>query len=295
MSEPSNWPLTEGGVRIMVPRSILLELENNVLSHELYPTALGYYPSAKHHSMLRVEHDDYLLMYCIEGQGEIVAGDYKVALTAGDLIIVPPGIPHTYAANPDKPWSIFWCHFRGSNARAFYHYLALTVDSPCIEGLNDVALQSNFRSLISIASTGYSLPVFIHAANQLRQLLTFIERLKRRGKNLAASHSLEKVRAFMRESTHRNVSLEELAEISGLSKYHFNRKYKALTGYAPMQHFIHMKVEQACLLLDSTALNIAEIAFQLGYDDPLYFSRVFRKVTGLAPSQYRRHIVESKT
>ena len=91
----------------------------------------------------------------------------------------------------------------------------------------------------------------------------------------------------MRENLDRRLSLEELAQVSNLSKYHFTRKYRDLTGYAPLQHFEHLKVEQACLMLDSSTLNISEIAFQLGYDDPLYFSRVFRKVTGLSPSQYR--------
>lgn len=289
MSEPSSWPLPKDGVRILVSQTILKELEKHILSRALYPSALGYYPNARHHEMLRVEHDDYLLIYCVAGQGKLIAGDYSRTVVAGDLIIVAPGVTHRYAASETQPWSIFWCHFRGDNAAAFYDYLALSQAKPLIEGLSDVALQGGFRSLIGIASAGYSIPVFIHAAQQLSQLLSFAERLQHRRKNLMASYSLNEVTMFMRENIHRAVSLDELAVVSRLSKYHFHRKYKAFTGFAPMQHFEHLKVEQACLLLDSSNLSISDIAFQLGYEDPLYFSRVFRKVAGVAPSHYRRY------
>ncbi|HET8705548.1 MAG TPA: helix-turn-helix transcriptional regulator, partial [Pseudomonadales bacterium] len=72
-----------------------------------------------------------------------------------------------------------------------------------------------------------------------------------------------------------------------LSKFHFSKKYKALTGHSPIQHFIHLKMEQACYLLDISDQAVSLISQQLGYDDPHYFSRLFKKVIGVNPSQYR--------
>ena len=82
--------------------------------------------------------------------------------------------------------------------------------------------------------------------------------------------------------------LEELARTANLSKYHFSKRYKELTGYSPIQHFIHLKMERACYLLDISSQPISQIANSLGYDDAHYFSRLFKKVTGLSPREYRK-------
>ena len=74
-----------------------------------------------------------------------------------------------------------------------------------------------------------------------------------------------------------------------MSKYHFIKKFKAWSGQSPIQYFIHMKIQRACYLLDSTAMSVKEVAATLGYDDMYYFSRLFKKVLGIAPSDYRRH------
>ncbi|MFT6028611.1 MAG: AraC family transcriptional regulator of arabinose operon [Oleiphilaceae bacterium] len=62
-------------------------------------------------------------------------------------------------------------------------------------------------------------------------------------------------------------------------------------GSPPLKYFIELKMEHACFLLEQTSLSMAEIAYQVGYDDALYFSRVFRKVLGLAPSTYRKSLL----
>jgi AraC-like DNA-binding protein len=288
MSKPSDWPLSGQALRILVPKMVLSELAENVLSRDCFPTALGYYPDAQRHQMRRMDHDDYLLMYCVAGLGELSTADYQGDVGSGDLIILPPGVPHQYAAKDASPWTIFWCHFRGCEADAFYQHIRFNEGSPMIRGLNDVALQSGFSSLMSISRTGYSLAAFIHAANQLRQILTLAERLRRRTARERTGSILAEIRDYMLDNLHRHLTLDDLATVGNLSKYHFNRKYRELTGYAPLQHFIHLKIEQACLLLDSSDMSISNIAFELGYDDPLYFSRVFRKVTGVAPSHYRK-------
>ena len=86
---------------------------------------------------------------------------------------------------------------------------------------------------------------------------------------------------------HGSLNLDELAAQFKLSRFHFAKTYRALTGHAPIQDFIQLKMAQACRLLDQGSLEVRQIAEQLGYDDPYYFSRLFRKVVGMAPSHYR--------
>ena len=287
MSEPSSWPLPEKGLRFLAPKFILDHLSENVLTRECYPTAMGYYPEASGHSMSRDNHDDYLLLYCEGGVGELEAGDFAGRVERGDVLILPRGLAHRYRADLSNPWTIFWCHFRGDLADAFLAHTGVTQTMPVLKGVAEPALKSSFKSLLSIARTGYGKTAFVHSANQLRQILTLLARLRKKRARWQKNFDFDAVRNYMMDNLDQVLTLEELAAVCNLSKYHFAHKYKELTGYAPLQHFAHMKVEHACFLLDSTEFNVGQISFQLGYDDPLYFSRVFKRVTGLSPSNYR--------
>ena len=87
----------------------------------------------------------------------------------------------------------------------------------------------------------------------------------------------------------RRLNLDELVTAtSELSRYHFIREYKRQTGQTPMQAFQRIKVSHACYLLDISDDTLARIAARLGYDDPYYFSRLFKKVMGVSPGHYRR-------
>ena len=293
MSDPSAWPLSEEAFRILVPDAMLLMLEQHVLSRDCFPTALGYYPRAYDHQMGRIGHDDFIMIYCASGAGELVTDSYQGQVVSGDLIVLPPGSKHRYASQDNSPWTLFWCHFRGALAGDFYRQLPLRPGCPIIHGSNDLTLQSSFSSLIRTVRKAYSVSDYIHVANHLRHTLALIEPIYRQVNNspirtILTEASVSELREYMRDNLHKQLSLDDLAKVSKLSKYHFNRKYKALTGHSPLQHFIELKIEQACFLLESSHLRIADIAFQLGYDDPLYFSRVFRKVMAVSPSQYRK-------
>lgn len=287
MSEPSSWPLTEKGLRFLAPKFILEHLRENVLTHECYPTAIGYYPSARGHSMRRERHDDYLILYCEDGVGQVEVGGFRGVVRRGDVLILPRGLAHEYRADQSQPWTIYWCHFQGTLAGAFLDHIGLETQVPFIRGIATPSLLSSFKSLLSITKTGYSKTAFVHASNQLRQLLTLVARLRRKQSGIEKNGDYALVRNFMADNLDQTITLDQLASMCNLSKYHFSRRYKALTGYSPLQHFAHLKIEHACFLLDGSAMNVAEVAYQLGYEDPLYFSRIFKKITGLSPANYR--------
>jgi len=82
--------------------------------------------------------------------------------------------------------------------------------------------------------------------------------------------------------------LDALAAMANLSRSHYADLFRKQTGYAPMDYFIRMRMHRACQLLDTTELSIKAVATELGYEDPLYFTRAFRAVVEVAPTAYRR-------
>ncbi|MBY4675055.1 AraC family transcriptional regulator [Marinobacterium arenosum] len=293
MSSPSQWPLAPESSRFVIPRRTISQLAAHPLSKGLYPLGIGYYQRASGHHMARQEHDDNLLIYCLEGRGRLTVGEERHTVRAGDLMLIPRGIAHAYQSGKADPWTIFWVHFDGEDAADFIAHLQSSRSGQAGPvsrlGIHS-RLVSDFSALLESRQASYNLNAYINAANQLRQILSHIALLQplARQQQSADSFDLEAIHSLMQSRLHEQLDLDTLAETVNLSKYHFVKRYKELTGTTPINHFIHLKIEKACHLLDVTQKNINEIAFAVGYEDAYYFSRIFKKTMGLSPSQYRQ-------
>ena len=84
-----------------------------------------------------------------------------------------------------------------------------------------------------------------------------------------------------------SLQVATLAARANISPSHFFALFKRQMGCAPIDCFIHLRMQHACRLLDETELSVKEVAATLGYDDPFYFSRIFKSVNQVAPSEYR--------
>ena len=93
--------------------------------------------------------------------------------------------------------------------------------------------------------------------------------------------------AYMSEHLNQPLQVAELAALANVSASHYFALFKRRTGRAPIDFFIRLRMRQACRLLCETSLSVKEVAAALGYDDPFYFSRMFKLVVRVAPSEYR--------
>jgi AraC family transcriptional regulator of arabinose operon len=291
MSAPSKWPLPGAGIRFLTPAFMIEKLARHPLTKDCYPSSMGYYPAASGHRMNRERHDDNLLIYCTAGKGRLEAGDWQGNIEAGQVMLLPQGLPHLYQADSEDPWTLFWVHFQGATTGVFLQYLGYRENRPVVAAGISPVLIGAFTSLMEVRRTGYSTRAFINAANQLRHLLSQMAlEIRAHQGRMQGGFELEQVQAYMLENIDQTVTLDMLAATANMSKYHFSTRYKQLTGYSPIKHYLNMKMEHACHLLDSTNSSVGGIANKLGYEDPLYFSRLFHKTVGLSPRAYRASI-----
>lgn len=281
----STWPLPQQGVRFITPPRLRRALARHPLGQACYPLALGYYPAAAGHLMRRAAPEDHLLIYCSAGEGWLENADGRFEVIAGDLLVLPKGQAHAYGANAQRPWSIFWVHLDGALVEDFLRPLG---KSPRLRIGVQPRLRGEFDALLALRRQGLSLPHFIHAAHLLQSLLTSLAlRPVRARLKSGGVLDIEAVQALMREHLDATLNLDELAAQFRLSRFHFAKTYRALTGQAPIQDFIRLKMTHACRLLDQGYLEVRQVAEQLGYADAYYFSRLFKRVVGMAPSHYR--------
>lgn len=287
MSKPSQWPLPPKGSRLVTPRFIVKALADNPLSRDCLPSAMGYYPQAKDHFMARDMPDDDLVIFCVAGIGSVEVGGVRHRVQRGDAVLLPAGRAHSYNADKNDPWTIFWVHVCGELSDPMMHHLGSPDDVVIHPGLSP-RLIAGFEQLLEVGQTGYNESRYIASCAHLKHLLIMMADLDaQQRRHSQQEFDLLAIQDYMRAKLSGRITLEELARYSDISKSHLVERYKALTGYPPVKHFTHMKMEAACALLDSSSQSIKQVAVVLGYDDPLYFSRLFKKVVGVSPSVYR--------
>lgn len=234
---------------------------------------------------------DHLLMYTLEGRGFFRGKGHESALPGGSVVLLPEGMPHDYGnALPDTPWTLLWTHFH-----PWPHWdelLRWTVE-PSGAGvihLDDTALlermESDLRLMHRTALTGHPHRELL-AMNALeRALLTCAEAHPAR----PAGRLDERIQAAMDRMHARMaepLTVEGLAGAVGLSPSRFAHLFKEQTGIPPLRYLEARRVERACDLLARTVRPVGEIAAEVGFPDPFYFSRTFRKVTGHSPRAFR--------
>lgn len=278
----------------MAPRATLAQFAQHKLVSGLYLTDVGYFPHADHHYRTRRNGcDQYILIFCVKGRGFVKLFGDSHDIGEGTVLVIPPGVGHTYGAITDDPWYIYWVHFTGENASC---YLPSDPRVNLLFSPTDFRQRSTlinlFTSIFDSFQTGVTLSSVIYSSQVLSHILAelyyFESPSETRGLAGRRSRYVREAIAYLNQHLSREVTLQELASIVHLSKSQLSLVFKRDTGYSPIDFFTRLKIQQACQYLDLTDLTIAEIANKLGYKDPYYFSRCFTRIMGVPPAKYRR-------
>ncbi|NYT66830.1 helix-turn-helix domain-containing protein [Alcaligenaceae bacterium] len=287
MSGPSDWPLPKAGVRFIVPQYLLDKMQKNTLTRGLYIRAAGYYPNAAGHHVSRSAHADDLLLYCMGGEGCVQVNGVVHPVTKGSLIMLPKGVAHSYGASLQQPWTMYWIHFSGLDVAAFWQHLGFCEERPVSSIGLAPRFTSDFQILMQIGTTDFLENSLVYGANLLRQMLSLVRVMQHQNIESRSRFSLDAIHELMYESLHMDLDLDMLAQAANMSRAAFCRRYKTVTGTSPYKHYLYLKMERACQLLGTTDQSVARVAELMGYSDTYYFSRIFRNMMGMPPSQYR--------
>ncbi|HEU0251952.1 MAG TPA: AraC family transcriptional regulator, partial [Pyrinomonadaceae bacterium] len=102
-----------------------------------------------------------------------------------------------------------------------------------------------------------------------------------------SANKLRQVKEFVDENYSRDLKLAEMAQVAGMSSFHFAREFKRTTGTTPHQYLMKLRVEQAKALLAKKDLPLIEVGLQSGFSHQSHFTRLFRRFTGTTPHSYR--------
>ncbi|HKC66554.1 MAG TPA: AraC family transcriptional regulator [Pyrinomonadaceae bacterium] len=158
---------------------------------------------------------------------------------------------------------------------------------------NDEGLNSLLGLLREELMRGQASPLFVEAIAQAisihlaREYGVTDEELHSSSPSLPG-YKLRQITDWIAEHMAEEFSLERLAEQAGLSRFHFQRLFKAATGVSPSRYQINLRMNEARRLLRETKMSVVDVALEVGYTNPSHFAQLFRREMGLSPSDYRR-------
>lgn len=283
---------------LVVPKMVIDAVEQDPQGAVLHITDIGFYPGAKHHFRQRSEGiDQYVFIYCVKGKGWYRLRNSSYAIAAGQYFILPAGVPHSYGADNDDPWTIYWMHFKGSLAEFYSTGLHVPHAIPPARDSRIHDRLALFEEIFYSLKAGYSRENLAYAQSLLHHFLgslRYISQFRKAGASVQPNETndfdvAQNAIRYMKEHLEESLTLAQIAQYTGYSPSHFSALFRRAIGHAPLAYFNLLKIQEACAMLDSTDINVTQIALKLGFSDNLYFSRLFRKIMGIPPKAYRLH------
>lgn len=268
-------------------------LRRNIMSLYEFHTYENNYLFKFHHDLIdkRIElhntpnwHEDIELLHCTEGAGEVIINSEHVPMEKGTIAIINPNKIHYLAPESD-----------------IFRFQVLIIDSKFLKASGIDIKKMDFENSIydekassfykifvdayeskapfsNIAANGLALALMAHIAN-------FYSSEKKQSSD---EDKIIKAIEYIRENFKEAISVDDVAEHSGFSRYYFSRKFKQISGFSVNEYIQMFRCREAHAMLETHKYTVTEVAAECGFSDASYFTKVYRKFFPALPSQIKR-------
>lgn len=280
-------PAAEGSFHLSGRRSLMAPLPITTTAWErlLYLESFSLAESDADYFTRRRGSETYLLSYTYSGEGLLTYKGNEYTLQEGDGFWIDCRIPHAYHTQ-GRLWKHGDLHFNGYMAAEFYS--VFSQGGPVIFHSRSTFQQQLEHLLRSYQTIQPGRDLMIHAA--LSGLLSGLLEKQHVESPSGMEETIHRLIQYIQVHFPEPIHMDDLSALCSVSKYHLSREFRRLTGYAPIEYLLMVRMENAGSLLRTTDLPIPLIALRCGIDSEQYFSRLFRKHYGISPGRYRRQV-----
>lgn len=261
-------------------------------SKPLTVTCCGYY---RVHTSYVIETErpngrgDYQLLYIAAGKAHFYFDGKERIVTKGNMVLFRPGETQIYYLYASEKPETYWVHFTGYDVDMILDYYKMPKDENVFFTGTSPDYQWLFRQMIQelqLRRVNYDELLNM----MLKHIFLMINRYFTENQITSSDvlNEIEKAVHYFNENYNQQIIIEKYAEDCHMSTCWFINNFKKITKVTPMQYLISLRIINAMNLLETTNYNISEIANAVGYDNALYFSRLFHKYTGMSPSEYKK-------
>ncbi|WP_459783706.1 AraC family ligand binding domain-containing protein [Alkalibacterium sp. s-m-22] len=271
---------------------LLIYSEHNVNMLDLSIDFCGYEDLEPSYSYGPSVRNNYVLHYITHGTGTFYYNHENFALEAGDLFLLKPNEMTYYVANSSDPWSYYWIGISGTkledllslskiNETAILKYSQSKKTKTIGNLIKEIVLQteSNLTQLDYIKAYSYLYSIMYELGkaypNPLRE-------------NKIKHDYFSQIKNYIDQNYHNNIDIQSIADQLNINRSYLSVLFKKNIGLSPKKYMMDVRMKRASQLLFATKMTINEIAFSVGYNDQVTFSKAFKNYFLLTPSQYRK-------
>ena len=229
--------------------------------------------------------DHYLLHYVVSGKGHYESDGRTFVLQPGDAFLALPDTPIYYRADHEQPWEYCWVGFSGAMAPLLLAQTPFSHRTPVLHPASGERLRQALLDIYEARGTDY--PSAVRMAGYLQAMLGLLmENNVKRGEEALADYARQGA-TFLQQNYSRAISVEDAARQAGVSRSYLYRAFRAEFDCSPSVYLTRYRIQRACQLLSHSTLAVGAVAASVGFEDPFYFSRAFRREKGVTPTEYR--------
>ncbi|MDR2393838.1 MAG: AraC family transcriptional regulator [Treponema sp.] len=229
--------------------------------------------------------DEFQFLYITGGGGRLRSFEGEFVLRPGSLAVLVPGEKHRYAPDPETGWTEYWIGFTGDIPVRWIEQGALEKTIMVHPIRNQREMLVPFEEALGFARNGnYALEPL--TASCVMRIFAYIleDRYARLTRN--SYDIIEQAKSIFEKNVYHPIDMEGLTKMLGISYQLFLDQFREKTRLTPYQYFLQLKINKAKELLREGTLSIKEISYKLSFNSPYYFSRLFKRKTGVSPSQW---------
>jgi AraC-like DNA-binding protein len=230
----------------------------------------------------------YLIHLVTAGKGTYKTGDLSFSLGVGDVFLIHPGTLAYYQADDNEPWEYYWVGFWGSDAQNLLNLCGFK--NTLVINLLPHAhrLRAEISSIHSLRGRDIASEVRMTGALYLFLSSLITLNMDAHPKRIYTT-PLEQAVQYINGNFCEQINVQDIARHAGVSRSQLYRLFMQGPGISPIEYLLKKRIAEACRLFSAHNLSVSEAALSVGFSDPLYFSRVFKKLNGVNPSTFRQN------
>lgn len=237
----------------------------------------------------------YLIHVILHGTGALTIGDTQYALHEGDAFMLRPKEEAWYEADYLQPWTYMWVGFRGMKAEECVVNSGFGKGNHVVHDIHYSGLQTYISEMLKAYELSYSnslrrcayLQMFF--ADLIDQFTEHVPQIAK-VENTPGAEQVKRLMTYLADNYKSPVKIGELADEMGNNRSYLSNNFKRIMGCSPREYLIEIRMEKAKSLLKKTNYSVSQVAAEVGYTDPLAFSRMFKQRVGESPKMYRENV-----
>lgn len=247
---------------------------------DLNPVVCGYEECGKGKSYGPAVRDIYLMHFLIDGKGLFVRDKKDYTVQKGQIFLIRPFEVTYYQADLEDPWVYEWIGFSGNMAQELFTEAGL--DETCVFDAHDCA--PIFDEMLSASNEPNYELYLLGKLYELFFALTKKVNIKKTVSREYVKHAIDILAAnYMND-----ISISNIAHSLHIDRRYLCRIFTQEKGVSPQQYLVHLRMKKAAALFSDMNITVADAARSVGYSDQFNFSKMFKKIMGVTPSQYKK-------